>query len=87
MYTKKKILDKIVLITRIWRKKVFRVGQLSTLVTIRMSVSSLTELHTPCQTLSFITVSKEQHLFPSVTRLNPVFQPILTVTSVTVNKG
>ena len=52
-----------------------------------MSVSSLTELHTPCQPLSFSTVSKEQHLFQSVTRLNPVFQPILTVTIVTVNEG
>ena len=50
-------------------------------------MSSLTELHTPCQTLSFSTVSKEQHLFQSVIRLNPVFQPILTVTIVTVNKG
>ena len=49
-----------------------------------MSVSSLTELHTPCQTLSF---SKEQPLFKSVTGLNPVFQPILTVTIVTVNMG
>ena len=52
-----------------------------------MLVSSLTELHTPCQTLGFSTVSKEQHLFKSVTRLNPVFQPILTVTIVTVNMG
>ena len=60
---------------------------MSTLVPIKMSVSSLTELHTPCQTLSFSTVSKEQHLFQSVTRLNPVFQPILTVTIVTVNMG
>ena len=52
-----------------------------------MSVSSLTELHTPCQTLGFSTVSKEQHLFESVTRLNPVFQPIMTVLIVTVNIG
>ena len=52
-----------------------------------MLVSSLTELHTPCQSLSFSTLSKEQHLFQSVTRLNPVFQPILTVTIVTVNMG
>ena len=50
-------------------------------------MSSLTEMHTPCQTLSFSSFSKEQHLFQSVTRLNPVFQPILTVTIVTVNKG
>ena len=33
------------------------------------------------------TVSKEPHLFKSVTRLNPVFQPILIVTIVTVNMG
>ena len=52
-----------------------------------MYVSSLTELHTPCQTLGFSTVSKEQPLFKSVTRQNPVFQPILTVTIVTVNMG
>ena len=52
-----------------------------------MSVYSLTELHTPCQTLSFSTLSKEQLLFKSVTRLNPVFQPILTVSIVTVNMG
>ena len=58
-----------------------------TLVPIKMSVSSLTELHTPCQTLDFSRVSEEQHLFGSVTRLNPVFQPILTVTIVTVNIG
>ena len=51
-----------------------------------MSVSSLTELHTPQQTLSFSIISKEQSLFKSVTELNPVFQPILTVTIVTVNK-
>ena len=80
-------LEKIILITRIWRKVVFRVWQLSTLVPIKMLVSSLTELHTPCQTLIFSTVSKEQHLFKLVTRLNPVFQPILTVTIVTVNMG
>ena len=52
-----------------------------------MLVSSLTVLHTPCQTLCFSTVSKEQPLFKSVTRQNPVFQPILTVTIVTVNMG
>ena len=55
------------------------------LVSIKMSVSSLTELHTSRQTLSFSIVSKEQPLFFSVTRLNPVFQPILSVTIVTVN--
>ena len=75
-------LEKIVLITRIWRKSVFIVWQLSTLVPITMLVSSLAELHTPCQTLSFSTFSKEQHLFKSVTRLNPVFQPKLTITIV-----
>ena len=53
-----------------------------TLVPIKMLVFSLTELHTPHQTLSFSTVGKEQPLFKSVTRLNPVFQPILTVTIV-----
>ena len=74
--------------TRIWRKKsVFRVCQLSTLVPIKMLVSSLTELHTSHQTLSFSTVSKDQPLFKSVTRLNTVFQPILTVTIGTVNMG
>jgi hypothetical protein len=52
-----------------------------------MSVSSLTELHTPCQTLGFSIVSKEKPLFKSVTGLNPVFQPILTVTIVTVKWG
>ena len=52
-----------------------------------MSVSSLTELHTPQKTLSFSTISKEQPLFKSVTRLNPVFKPILTITTVTVNMG
>ena len=78
-------LEKIILITRIWRKSVFRVWGLNKLVHIKMSVFSLTELHTPCQTLSFSTVSKEQHLFQSVTRLNPVFQPILTDTIVRVN--
>ena len=51
-----------------------------TLVPIKMSVSSLTTLHTPCQTLGFSTQSKEQPLFISVTGLNPMFQPILTVT-------
>ena len=50
-------------------------------------MSSLIELHTPCQTLSLSTVSKEQHMFKSVIRLNPVFQPIFTVTIVTVNMG
>ena len=73
--------------TGIWRKKCFRVWQLSTLVPIKMSVSCLTELHTPQQTLGFSFVSKEQPLFKSVTRLNPVFQPIFTVTIVTVNMG
>ena len=42
-----------------------------------MVVSSLTTLHTLCQTLNFSTISKEQPLFKLVTRL---FQPILTVT-------
>ena len=78
-------LEKILLITRIW--SVFRVWQLSTLVPIKMLVSSLTVLHTPRQTLGFSTVSKEQPLFKSVTRQNHVFQPILTVTIVTVNMG
>ena len=50
-----------------------------TLVIIKMLVSSLTTQHTPCQTLSFSTVGKNQPLFKSVTRLNPVFQHILTV--------
>ena len=36
--------------------------------------------NTLCQTLSFRTISKKQSLFKSVTRLNPVLQPILTVT-------
>ena len=76
-----------ILITRIWRTNVFRVWWLSTLVPIKMSMSSLTELHTPCQTFSFSTVGRKQHLFQSVTRLNPLFQPILTVPIVTVNKG
>ena len=80
-------LEKIVLISRIWRKSDFIVWQWSTLVPIKMLVSRLTELHTPCQSLSFSTLSKEQHLFQSVTRLNSVFQPILTVTIVTVNMG
>ena len=44
-------LENIILITRIWRKSVFRVWHLSTLVPIKMFVSSLTELHTPQQTL------------------------------------
>ena len=44
-----------------------------------MWVSSLTELHTPQQTLSFSIISKEQPLSKSVTVLNPVFQLILTV--------
>ena len=65
----------------------FRVWPLSTLVPIKMSVSSPTELHTPCQTINFSTINKEQHLFKSVTRLSPVFQPILTVTIVIVNMG
>ena len=77
----------IVLVTRTWRKIVFRVWQLSTLVPIKMYVSSLTELHTPWQTLSFSIVSKEQPLFKSVTRVNPVYQPILSVTMVTVDMG
>ena len=50
-------------------------------------MSSLTELHTPRQTVNFSTLSKEQPLFKSVIRLNPVFQPILTSTIVTVNIG
>ena len=50
-----------------------------TLVPIKMSVSSLTPLHTLCQTLSFSTISKKQPLCQSVIKLNPVFQPILTV--------
>ena len=83
MYTTRFSWTKIIWITRIWRKSVFRVWQLSTLVPIKMSVSSLTELHTPGQTICFRTVSKEQPLFKSVTRLNPVFQPIFTVTIVT----
>ena len=52
-----------------------------------MYASNLTELHTPCQTLSFSTVSKEQHFLKSVTRPNPVLQPTLTITIVTVNMG
>ena len=79
--------QKIILITTIWRKRDFRVWQLSTLVPIKMLVSSLTELHIPRQTLSSSIVSKEQPLFKSATRLNPVFQPLLTVTIVTVNMG
>ena len=50
-------------------------------------MSSLTELHTSQQTLSFSILSKERHLFNSVIGLNPAFQPILTVTIVTVNMG
>ena len=65
----------------------FKLSSQTTLVPIKMLVSSLTTLHTPRQTLSFSTVSKEQPLFKSVTGLNPVFQPILTVTIVTVNMG
>ena len=38
-------------------------------------------------TLGLSTVSKVQPLFKSVTGLNPVFQPILTVTIITVNMG
>ena len=68
-------------------KGVFRVWQLSKLVPIKMLVFSLTELHTYRQTLSFSIVSKEQPLFKSVTGLNPLFQPILTVTIVTINMG
>ena len=60
---------------------------MSTLVPSKMLVSSLTELHTSCQTLGFSIVIEEQPLFKSVTRLNPVFQPKLTVTIVTVNMG
>ena len=60
---------------------------MSKLVPIKMLVSSLTELHTPQQTISFVIVSKKQPLFKSVTGLNPVFQPILTVTIVKVNMG
>ena len=78
---------KIILISRIWRKSDFRVWQLSTLVPIKMSVSGLTEQHAPRQTLTFSIVSKKQPLFKSVTRLNPVCLPILTVTNVTVNMG
>ena len=39
----------------------------------------------PRQTLVFSNVSKEQLLYKLVIGLNPVFQPILTVTIVTVN--
>ena len=67
------------------KKCFFIVWQLSTLVPIKMLVPSLTELHTPQQTISFSIVSKEQPLFKSGTGRNPVFQPILTVTIVTVN--
>ena len=86
MYTTQ-FLEKIVLITIIWRKSEFRVWQSSTLVSIKMLVSSPKELHTPCQTLSLCTVGKEQHFLKSVTRLNPQFQPILTVIIVIVNMG
>ena len=41
----------------------------------------------PRQTLVFSTVSKEQSLYKLFIGLNPVFQPILTVTMVTVNMG
>ena len=51
-----------------------------TLVPIKMLVSSLTTLHTLRLPLGFITISTEQPLFKSVTKLNTVFQPILTVT-------
>ena len=44
------------------KKSVFTVWHLSTPVPIIMLVSSLTELHTPQQTLSFSIVSKEQSL-------------------------
>ena len=73
-------LEKIILITRTWRKSVFRVWQLSMQVPIKMLVSSLTELHTPSKTLIFSTVSKKQPLFKLVIGLNPVFQSRLTVT-------
>ena len=76
-------LEKNILITRIWRKSVFRVWQLSTIVPIKMSVYRTAELHTPRQILGFSIISKEQPLFKSATRLNPVFQPMLTVTIVT----
>ena len=56
-------LEKFILITRIKRKSVFRDWQLSTLVPIKMSVSSVSELHTPRQILSFSIVSREQPLF------------------------
>ena len=65
----------------------FIVWQLSTLVPMKMSVSSLTELHTHRQTLCFSIVSKEQPLFKSVSGLNHVFKPILNITIVTVNMG
>ena len=54
---------KIILITRIRRKSDFRVWQLSTLVPIKMLVSSLTELHTPWKTLSFSIVSRHYTSF------------------------
>ena len=47
-----------------------------TLVPIKMSMSSLTTMPNPRQTLSFSTIGKEQPLFKSVTRLNPVFRPV-----------
>ena len=82
------LLKKILLITRIRRKSVFRVWQLSTLVPIKMSVSSLTELHILLDKHQVNSiVSKEQPLFKSVIGLNPVVQPILTFTIVTVNMG
>ena len=51
-----------------------------TLVSTKIMVSNIATLHTPCQPLSFSTISKEQPLFISVIQLTPVFQPILTVT-------
>ena len=75
-------LEKVLLITRIWRKSVYRVGNW-----VHYSYQNVGVLHTPCQTLGFSTVSKEQPLFKLFTRQNPVFQPILTVTIVTVNIG
>ena len=38
-----------------------------TLDPIKMSVSSQTKLHTPCQTLRFSTISKEQPLLNQLT--------------------
>ena len=59
-------LEQIIWLLEFVEKSVFRVWQLRTLVPIKMLVSSLTELHTPCQTLSFSPVSKEQPFFKSV---------------------